>query len=114
MFNNYNPYLNFAPGRNTMINPARNHVKINWKNFLNGTQKALNIVNQAIPLIYQIKPIYNNAKTIFRVMGSIKDDNDTNVNAPSSYSKGTIKSENIASGRENTKVTNNESPTFFL
>jgi len=40
---------------------------INWNNLLNNTQRTLNIVNQAIPVFYQFKPIWKNAKTLMRV-----------------------------------------------
>lgn len=101
MYNNYNPYFNY--GMN--LRYPRNQIKINWKSLLNGTQRALNIVNQAIPLIYQIKPIYNNAKTIFRVMGSIKDDNTPKKESVNIINNNT---------NNNTPSHNNESPTFFL
>ncbi len=54
--------------------------KINWSNLLNNTQKTLNVINQAIPVYYQIKPIYNNAKTMFRMVNAIKDDKPINNN----------------------------------
>lgn len=101
MYNNYNPYM-MNRGRINFQKP-----KINWKGFLNGTQKALNIVNQAIPLIYQIKPIYNNAKTIFRVMGSIKDDSKE-------IKQTTVAQNNTLKNVKEVKQIPNESPTFFL
>ena len=51
--------------------------KINFSNILNTTQKTLNIVNQAIPLVYQVKPIVTNAKTIFKIIGAVKNDGNT-------------------------------------
>lgn len=45
---------------------------IKWSSILNGTQKTLGIVNQAIPLIKQARPVLNNAKTMFRVMNEFK------------------------------------------
>ena len=55
--------------------------KLNWSGILTNTQKTLNIINQAIPVIYQVKPILNNTKTIFKIMGAIKepDQNKQNV-----------------------------------
>ena len=41
--------------------------KINLNNNLDGTQKTLNIVNQAIPIIYQVKPLIGNAKTLLNL-----------------------------------------------
>ena len=54
--------------------------KINWGNLLNNTQKTLNVINQAIPVYYQIKPIYNNARTIFKVFGAMNDKGTPNSN----------------------------------
>jgi len=48
--------------------------KINLGSILTNTQKTLNIVNQAIPLVYQVKPIVDNAKTMFKIMGAVKED----------------------------------------
>ena len=45
---------------------------IKWSSILNGTQKTLGIVNQAIPIIKQAGPVINNAKTMFRVMSEFK------------------------------------------
>lgn len=56
MYNQVNPYQ-FNGGIK----------KINWSNILNNTQKTLNVINQAIPIIYQVKPLVTNAKTLFRI-----------------------------------------------
>ncbi len=40
---------------------------IKWGSILDGTSKALNVINQAIPVVYQVKPIINNAKTMFKI-----------------------------------------------
>lgn len=40
---------------------------INWSGILDGTQKTLGVINQAIPIVYQVKPIINNAKTMFKI-----------------------------------------------
>lgn len=45
---------------------------INWSGLLDGTQKTLGVINQAIPIVYQIKPIISNAKTMFRIADVIK------------------------------------------
>lgn len=47
---------------------------INWSNILSNTQKSLGIINQAIPLVYQVKPMINNAKTMFKIAGAMKGD----------------------------------------
>lgn len=40
---------------------------IKWGSILDGTSKTLNVINQAIPVVYQVKPIINNAKTMFKI-----------------------------------------------
>lgn len=47
---------------------------INWGNILNNTQKTLGIINQAIPIVYQVRPLVSNAKTLFRIAGALHDD----------------------------------------
>ena len=58
MYNQYNNMGYF----NTPIKKT-----INWNNILNNTQKTLGIINQAIPIVYQVKPLLTNAKTLFKV-----------------------------------------------
>ncbi|MBQ2640157.1 MAG: hypothetical protein IJF92_05320 [Bacilli bacterium] len=56
---------------------------IKWGSLLDGTQKTLGVINQAIPIVYQVKPIMNNAKTLFKIADSFKNvdlDNTNNKN----------------------------------
>lgn len=54
---------------------------INWSGILDGTQKTLGIINQAIPIIYQVKPIISNAKTMFKIADVISNSsNDSKPN----------------------------------
>ncbi len=41
--------------------------KLNWSSILSNAQKTLNVVNQAIPLYYQVKPVFNNIKTLGKI-----------------------------------------------
>lgn len=88
MYNNPMYYNNFFPYQNN-FNEANilkkglsfsSIKKINWSNILNNTQKTLNVINQAIPVYYQIKPIFSNAKTMFRMVNALKDDNKETQN----------------------------------
>ena len=90
MFTNYyNPY---------MYNRKRfNYKNIDFNKILTNTSKTLNVINQAIPIYYQLKPIINNAKTLFKVANILKSDDV--INDVSEVSK--VES-----------VSNN--PTFFL
>lgn len=89
-YNNYQNFQQAMPRRGFFnlfkrsnpgigINPMK--PKFDWGNFLSNTQKTLNVVNQAIPIIYQIKPIWANAKTMFKIVGALKDDDNTNKTA---------------------------------
>ena len=75
--NYYNPYFSSYPY--TTI-PTKTGLfsrlfgnNINLGSILSGTQKTLNIVNQAIPIIKQAGPVINNAKTMFKVAGAIRN-----------------------------------------
>lgn len=71
MYNEYNIGTpNYMPRRG-----------INWNSILNNTQRTLGIINQAIPIIYQVKPLLNNARTLFRVASALNsNDDDDEVN----------------------------------
>ena len=49
---------------------------INWNNILNNTQKTLGIINQAIPIVYQVKPLLSNARTLFKVANAINNNDE--------------------------------------
>ena len=75
--NYYYPYYTtipmFSMARPTLFEALRNSIRsINFSGILNGTQKTLNIVNQAIPLVKQVSPVVKNAKTMFKVMNEFK------------------------------------------
>lgn len=93
--------------------------KFNWTGLLNGTQKTLNIVNQAIPLIYQVRPIINNAKTVFKVIGAVRGDNTSKSYTQNTSNASTInKTNNNYINTSNTihsvNSSNNSNPIFFL
>ncbi len=101
MYNNPYMYNNF-PYQHTNLNGITKKglfpSKVNWNNLLNNTQKTLNVINQAIPLYYQVKPIYNNAKTMFRMVSALKDDDKENL-----YQKDKDNKKNTSTG-----------PVFYL
>ena len=63
------------PGQNISILSLLKNIK--WSSLLEGTSKTLNVINQAIPVVYQVKPIINNAKTMFKVANIINTPEDT-------------------------------------
>ena len=70
-----NPYLMSTATKTGLLTKGLNAVKaVNWSALLDDTQKTLGVINQAIPVVYQIKPIVNNARTLFRIAGSINEE----------------------------------------
>lgn len=91
--------------------------KFSFSGFLNGASKTLNVVNQAIPIFYQVKPMINNAKTMFRVMGAIKSEDTPKTNIQNtkkttlsnSISNKTTYKEPLAK-----QEIRNDNPVFFI
>ena len=69
--NYYNPYFFNVPSTNTGLF-SRLFGNIKLSSILSGTNKALNFVNQTIPVIKQITPMVRNAKTMFNVVNQFK------------------------------------------
>ncbi len=76
---------------------------INWTALLDGTQKTLGVINQAIPIVYQVKPILGNAKTLFKIANEI--------NTPST-NENTIVQNQLTTTTTTPKI--NNSPIFYL
>lgn len=122
MFNNgmnsFYPYPTNTVARQGLLGAFRG--KFNWSALLNNTQKTLNIINQAIPVFYQVKPIWNNTKTVFKILGAVKDDGSNqnrynNVSSKpqaqsSSYQNESKKSTPYEQGNQAVENT----PNFFL
>lgn len=115
MFNN--GYNSFSPyqGRGYTQGLFSNlKGKFNWSGLLNNTQKTLNIINQAIPVFYQIKPLWNNTKTVFKIMGALKeDDKSKQVTRQKKYTPYS-NNHNFNKHNLNENYTNDNSPNFFL
>ena len=76
-----NPYMISQIPKTSLLTKGISAIKsINWSTLLDGTQKTLGVINQAIPVVYQIKPIVSNAKTIFRIADSLKSDDTPTQN----------------------------------
>lgn len=81
---------------------------INWSGLLSNTQKTLNIVNQAIPIVYQIKPIVNNAKTMFKVASEFNKTN--NINNTNNTNNNYVNQSN----QYQNNTYNDDGPNFFI
>ena len=78
--NYYNPYLmgypyqsiaSSTPGLFSRLTSA-GRGGFSLSSIISGTGKTLNTINQAIPLVKQARPLFNNAKTMFRLMNEFK------------------------------------------
>ena len=47
---------------------------VKWNTILDGTGKTLSVINQAIPVVYQVKPLFANTKTLFKIANEINSD----------------------------------------
>lgn len=109
--NYYDPYFYTMP--NVAMNGARTGLfsrlfgGLSLGKVLNGTERALNFANQAIPLVKQVKPMIGNAKTMFKVMNEFKRQEKPSYN----YSTN-ISNQNNYESKNNNQNTNE--PTFFL
>lgn len=55
---------------------------INWGTLFSNTSRALGVINQAIPIVKQAGPMFNNMRSILKVASAFKDvtDNDKKSN----------------------------------
>ena len=88
------PYTNPS-----LISQGLNMIKnIKWGTLLDGTSKTLGVINQAIPIIYQVKPILGNMKTIAKIATTLSD-NDSDK----------------STSKETNKVINDDNkPIFYI
>lgn len=96
--NFYNPYIYSMPETSTNF-----FSKLSFTKILNGTSKTLNVINQAIPIVKQISPIINNAKTMFKVINEFKKNDDENIISNTDIKK-----------TDERKEINTNLPTFFI
>lgn len=50
---------------------------INWGNLFSNTSRALGVVNQAIPIVKQAGPMFNNMRSMLKVASAFKDVTDS-------------------------------------
>ena len=123
--NYYNPYFYTMP--TTLSTPKVGlfsrlfgRTGITLGGILNGTQRALNFANQAIPLVKQVRPMIGNAKTMFKVMNEFKRTEKPIKNISSNIVNTNITNTNnnnistIENNNENNYIRDNEGPTFFI
>ena len=111
--NFYNPYYYVMPmassGLDRGLLGGTLRSGSNWGSLLNGAQRTLGLVNQAIPLVKQAAPMVRNAKTMFKVMNEFKKV-DTPLNDQSSNS---VTNNAEPTSEENVQLVSDGGPTFF-
>ena len=104
--NYYNPYFYqmMQPQKVGLLTRLFGSTGASISNFLNGTQRILNIANQTIPLVKQVKPMIGNTKTMLRVMNEFKKNDKKEYTLKEEIKQEEpLKKEPVLSG-----------PTFFL
>lgn len=88
---------------------------INWSSLLSNTQKTLGVINQAIPAFYQIKPIFSNMKTMFRVVNELNKDESKQKKTTTLNSKNSINQEsNYDTVNQMVYNSDDDGPNFFV
>lgn len=86
---------------------------IKWGSVLTNTQKTLNVINQAIPVYYQMKPIWGNLKSFGKIM-SIFNEPDNNSNENNNQINNNLNENQINKNKNEKKEENTNLPTFFI
>ena len=137
--NYYNPYIYSLPS--TLSTPKVGLISrlfgksgVSFSTILSGTQKVLGVANQAIPLVKQVQPMMNNAKTMFKIMSEFKRTDQPkkkqiqNIISEPKQQTNNIPNENLNNIKKdedsqnsiinknptNDKVIENNGPVFFI
>ena len=78
---------------------------IKWSSILTNTQKTLNVINQAIPVYYQIKPIASNLRSFGKIMNAFNSSDEKPSQVQGNSSVNQVEPE---------KKETTDGPTFFI
>ena len=97
------PYNSYARPQG-IFSGLRNLTKgVTLTGFLDGAQKTLGVINQAIPIIHQVGPMITNAKTMFKIADVI--------NTPDkSYNNSNVENMNI----HTVNMSSDNKPIFYI
>ena len=120
--NYYNPYFYTMP--TTLSTPKTGFLSrifgrsgVTLSGILNGTQRALNFANQAIPFVKQVRPMIGNAKTMNEFKRAekpkeIKNVNNMSINTNNNKNINIIENNNEIN--QNNYTTTENGPIFFM
>ncbi len=109
--NYFNPYFNYSlsPAKQGLFSFLKGN-GLTLSTILNGTQRTLGIINQAIPVIKQVQPMFRNAKTMFKVMNEFKK-----VDTPKKANTSNPDNINQRNNENIQEINSNDGgPTFFI
>ena len=88
---------------------------INWGGLLNNASKTLGVINQAVPLVKQVGPMYNNMRSMLQVASLFKDETSPSVKTNNVSNKNNTRNNNVIE-KEKTIINSNysNSPNFFI
>lgn len=118
--NYYSPYFGYtpytAPASKGILSGILGGIKgTSWSGILSNVQKTLGIVNQAIPMVKQVSPIINNAKTMFKIMNEFKKiDTPNKTNNENTSNEKIEKNESEQTINTTNNIDNYNQPTFFI
>lgn len=72
-----------------------------FSSFLDGAQKTLGVINQAIPIVYQVKPMFRNARTMFRIADELKNSD-------------TLETVKVDNNVQSSTLNNTNKPIFYI
>ena len=89
---------------------------INWSNLLNSTSRTLGVINQAIPIVKQAGPMFNNMKSMLKIASVFNDVTDSrNNNVNSNITSNKKEEKKTTNSNDNINSYNyNNSPNFFI
>ena len=97
----------------SLLNKLEFLKKINFNNILDGTQKTLNVINQAIPIFNQVKPLINNTKTLFKLTQIMNEPEKKEIIEPlPNQTQNTLS--DIKTQNEQTKKELRTNPIFYI
>ena len=101
--------MNLFPGLSYKLNTLKN---VNWSNIINNTSKTLGVINQAIPIVKQTKPMLHNMRSMLKVASAFRDEtNDTKINKKKNNISNYNKKSNDNIKKE---AIRNSLPNFFI
>lgn len=97
------PYNSYARPQG-MFSGLKNLTKgVTLTGFLDGAQKTLGVINQAIPIIHQVGPMITNAKTMFKIADVINTPDKT-------YNNSNVENMNI----HTVNMSSDNKPIFYI